>query len=772
MYESFYGLREKPFSLLPDPAYLYLSDKHQMALSLLEYSFLNKAGFCVISGATGAGKTTLIRHLLNQFGANVSVGLITNIHQSFGELLRWILMAFNLNYSGDSQPQLYQIFVNFLIEQYGKNRNTILIIDEAQNMSVETLEELRMLSNINTGKDQVLQIILVGQPGLRDKLCRPELEQFAQRISVDYHLEPLNREEVHHYIYHRLKVAGGDPQIFTKDAADVAYRHSGGTPRLINLLCESALVYGYAEGITRLPAQLVEDVARERQAHGLLPRMDTRTGTGTPAHAILDTVASVERISKRATAMDGGSTRNAGAISSATAMDGGSTRNAGAISSATAMDGGSTGLRSLEANAKAISSAPLSTQTLLQPQPMESRRVAPEIQRHNGVSYQDGGTDVVEATKQENHHHIDIDVDVEQFIPAATQPILAGSARASSVSKLIHLNAASRLTAEGSGQVDPPARSSAVLPASDTAKTSKLDLDKEPGRTATGEKAGAPPMDTAIPASSRATRVFRPEYISPTITKFDMPRADGISKQTGNSSRWIITGLVGLFTVASFAAAVYFSLVYFKSDAGSPASQAPMSVIMPSPAPAPSPSDADTTPSVSPESAAPIDPFMVEALQRERDAAIAQAKALERERDAALVAAQAREQANAAALAAAQAREREKAATLDALKAQERARTAELEAIVARERERAMALEAAAAQVRKSQAEDKAQTEIKADTNEGVSAASAGETGPRPGPHNEVKVAPPPAAAKESSVEFSTNPCKGPSAKFLSTCKE
>ena len=304
MYESFYGLREKPFSLLPDPAYLYLSDKHQMALSLLEYSFLNQAGFCVISGATGAGKTTLIRHLLTQFGDNVSVGLITNTHQSFGELLRWILMAFNISHSGDSQPQLYQTFVNFLITQYGKNRNTILIVDEAQNMSVETLEELRMLSNINTGKDQVLQIILVGQPGLRDKLRRPELEQFAQRIAVDYHLEPLNREETPNYIRHRLKVAGGDPEIFTQDATDAVYRYSGGTPRLINLLCESALVYGYAEGITRLPAQLVEDVARERQANGLLPRMDTSTtmpADPSPAHGSLAMAAPREPASKRTT---------------------------------------------------------------------------------------------------------------------------------------------------------------------------------------------------------------------------------------------------------------------------------------------------------------------------------------------------------------------------------------------------------------------------------------------------------------------------------------
>ena len=273
MYEVFYGLKEKPFSLLPDPSYLYLSEKHQMALTLLEYSLVNQAGFCVISGVTGAGKTTLIRYLLNQFGDNVAVGLITNTHQSFSDLLRWILMAFNLDYSSDSKPRLYQTFVNFLIERYAKNRNTVLIVDEAQNMSVETLEELRMLSNINADKDQVLQVILVGQPGLRDKLNRPDLEQFAQRIAVDYHIEPLNAEETRNYIRHRLTIAGGDPELFERDAAQLVYHYSNGTPRLINLLCESALVYGYAEGLPRISAQLVDEVARERRSHGLLPHL-------------------------------------------------------------------------------------------------------------------------------------------------------------------------------------------------------------------------------------------------------------------------------------------------------------------------------------------------------------------------------------------------------------------------------------------------------------------------------------------------------------------
>lgn len=272
MYRKFYGLREKPFSLLPDPAFLYPSEKHSMALVLLEYGLSNQTSFSVITGGIGTGKTTLIRQLLAQLGRDVSVGLISNTHRSFGELLQWVLLAFNLEYTGRDKVGMYQLFVDFLIGEYAKNRRTVLIIDEAQNMAPETLEELRMLSNINADKDQVLQMILVGQAGLRDTLRHPDLEQFAQRIAVDYNLEPLNRDETRSYIRHRLQVAGGDPGLFDDAACDAVFRHSGGTPRLINLLCDTALVYGYAEQVTRVGAPLVEDVAQEKFKGGIFPR--------------------------------------------------------------------------------------------------------------------------------------------------------------------------------------------------------------------------------------------------------------------------------------------------------------------------------------------------------------------------------------------------------------------------------------------------------------------------------------------------------------------
>jgi general secretion pathway protein A len=271
MYETFYKLREKPFTLLPDPGFLFLSKKHRMALTLLEYGLMSQAGFTVISGDIGAGKTTLIRHLLDHMDREHTVGLISNTHCSFGELLQWILLAFNLEYANLDKVEMYRRFIDFIIDEYAHNRRVVLIVDEAQNMSAETLEELRMLSNVNADKDQALQVILVGQRELRDTLRRPDLIQFAQRISVDYHLEPLSEEETVCYIRHRLEVAGGNPLLFEEDACRAVYRYSNGVPRLINLLCDTALVYGYAEQHEQIGSVLVTDVAREKQQGGIFP---------------------------------------------------------------------------------------------------------------------------------------------------------------------------------------------------------------------------------------------------------------------------------------------------------------------------------------------------------------------------------------------------------------------------------------------------------------------------------------------------------------------
>jgi len=270
MYESFYHLREKPFSLLPDPSFLYPSRNHRMALTMLEYGLMNPtAGFTVITGEIGAGKTTLIRQLLNQLDDELAVGLITNTNAAFGDLMQWVAMAFGLEYKGREKVELYESFMQHVIDEYARGRRTVLIIDEAQNLTSATLEELRMLSNVNADKDQVLQLVIAGQPQLRATLEREDLRQFVQRISVSYHLEALNAEETREYIRHRLNVAGGDPDLFDDEASNLIWYHSRGVPRLINTLCDTVLVYGFADQRELIDADLVREVARDRKAGGL-----------------------------------------------------------------------------------------------------------------------------------------------------------------------------------------------------------------------------------------------------------------------------------------------------------------------------------------------------------------------------------------------------------------------------------------------------------------------------------------------------------------------
>ena len=195
MYEAFYGLREKPFSILPDPDLIYWGQNHRLAFAMLEFGVMNSAGFTVITGEIGSGKTTLIRHLLSRLDPKIAVGLISNTPRGTDGLLTWVMMSLNKPFEG-SYPTLFRNFQQFLYEEHNKGRRVILIVDEAQNLGLETLEELRMLSNINADKNQYLQIILVGQPQLKDMLRTPQLVQFAQRVSSDFHLRALNAEEV------------------------------------------------------------------------------------------------------------------------------------------------------------------------------------------------------------------------------------------------------------------------------------------------------------------------------------------------------------------------------------------------------------------------------------------------------------------------------------------------------------------------------------------------------------------------------------------------
>jgi general secretion pathway protein A len=272
MYEAFYGMKVRPFALTPDPSFLFMSRKHRSAFSMLEYALTGQAGFTVITGAIGSGKTTLIRHLLKRMDRGTNYGVISNTHESLGDLLHWILAAFGISVNSDDPTVRYQAFVRYLIAQFGDGKQTILIVDEAQNLSLESLEQLRLLSNINADEGhQLLQMILVGQPELLTKLRRPELVQFAQRISENYHLSPLNVIETKGYIRHRLQVSGVGPELFTDEAMQAVFYFTNGVPRMINAICDMALVYGYAESATTIDIDIVLNVIRDKQKGALLP---------------------------------------------------------------------------------------------------------------------------------------------------------------------------------------------------------------------------------------------------------------------------------------------------------------------------------------------------------------------------------------------------------------------------------------------------------------------------------------------------------------------
>lgn len=271
MYEAYFGMRVKPFSLLPDPDFIYPTKKHRMAMALLEYTLLNGAPFCILTGEIGSGKTTLVQHLIKRLEHTFTPGVITHTHATIVELLQWILMAFDLDYRGKNKTECYETLIDFLRQQHKQGKRTLLVVDEAQNLDLHTLEELRMLSNINIGHEHVLQIILAGQPQLRTKMQDPSLEQFAQRIALCYHLEALSREEIGAYIRFRLNKAGGSEELFTEEAMDVIHRETGGIPRLVNIVCDLSLLFAYTEESKVVTAEAVLEAIRMESINGLLP---------------------------------------------------------------------------------------------------------------------------------------------------------------------------------------------------------------------------------------------------------------------------------------------------------------------------------------------------------------------------------------------------------------------------------------------------------------------------------------------------------------------
>ncbi len=704
MYESFYGLTEKPFTLLPDPEYLFLSPKHQRALTLLQYGMMNQAGFSVICGDTGAGKTTLIRRLLSDLEDNTTVGLITNTHQSFGELLNWVLMAFGLDGEGKSKSQMHHIFVNFLVEQYAQNRHTVLIVDEAQNMKADTLEELRMLSNINADKNQVLQVILAGQPALRETLRRPELMQFAQRIAVDYYLEALNEQETHDYIQHRLQVAGAQQTIFTDDACSAIYQYSGGTPRLINLLCDTALVYGYAEQRKTIDAALVHDVVREQHSNSIIPTFNT-----SQPHAT-DKLPPVQ---------------------------------------------------------------PESTLQEEKPAPAQSAPSQPVQKTHESTSSVEARPEDQADTRTETPAEA-------KAAPVSEQPTEQATATASTEkpakpeadAPIADLARRAHQAVNEDGPAEDTTQSASADSLSDQGRRESTNTESNAETDTTYHAAGSIDHhhhrhDDAAPYTSQ--RNHREEHY-PIVHIEDNPR---------KGLNLVLIGLVTGMFIASMMMMVFAWIMLAERD-----------------------DSVDTATQT--ESSQPViseaERLELEALKKERDAALAASRALERERDAALTAAKAQEQMRAAEVRTAEIlaeQERKTEARLN--KARTRAREAEIAEARVRERERALQLRAQqrAAELeaqlqaerqealRAEQARRELQAQQAALKAEQQSKQSAGQTSATvefisEGEDNSYKPLQPPqetgtqakqATQEEDQSSFSANPCNTPSAKFLSTCK-
>ncbi len=688
MYESFYQLQERPFSLLPDPDYLYRSDRHGTALALLEYSLLNRTGFCVISGEAGTGKTTLIRYVLAQCADSLRFGLISNTHRSFDELLTWIFLAFGLDYQGKTKLELYDGFIQFVIDQYAKNRQTVLVIDEAQNMSPETLEELRMLSNVNSEKDQVLQMILVGQPGLSESLRQPGLEQFAQRIAVNYHLEPLGREETAEYIRHRLAVAGGVAEIFDETACEAVFHYSRGIPRLINLLCDNTLVYGFAQQQRTVNAEIVRHVINDREAHGTLPRFASDT----------------EEIPDSTVSQD---------VPVAYAVEPATPLSEKELSTSASCEIEATPVDQEEELLQA-------SQGAMQIGSAGGKAVPPLVQSPTAVS--------LEAASSQPPAVISKLVTMDAWLRKSPR---SGTRQNAETVLETRKPSPAAVAVQSDASVDPNVKQPAV---------SAGDDDWQP----------AYPGESAVPGESSVG-----DHLEGGA---DMVRDDLSADRRERRSRafWGAAAALG-FVGGLLVAAILIGAVYLRlgpagqriplavpSKTASLPSASPAAVSPPA-APsvpvAPAPAAQPPTASVA---AKPVDHIRLRELKRERDAALAEARALEKERDAALAVANAREQATSA--------------ELHELRAEERAKMAEIAAKAAQNRAQAERVSAPA----KPQVSPAAAAKLAAASQPKTAAVAVAQK----------PVAPSPVGHKSAPLTFSANPCKGPSAKFLSTCKE
>jgi general secretion pathway protein A len=312
MYEDFYGLKERPFTLIPDPDYLFLGSQHKLARAYLEYGLKERLGFVVLTGEVGSGKTTLIKSLLRDQPAGQRLGVLYQTSVEAEDLLDLLLKEFAVRgHFGGSRTARLGAFNQFLLSAYGHGEPAVLVVDEAQNLGAGALEELRLLSNLQTEKEPLLQVILVGQPGLRDRLRHPALRQLAQRVAIHYHLNPLDKAETKEYIHFRLARAGGSG-IFTASALDKLYSYTQGVPRRINAWCDLALVAGFAEGRHQLDGEFIDLVIatqggslEDLEEGALPPEVLMEKGNPADSASVNGLKAQIQELAGRLTRMEG-----------------------------------------------------------------------------------------------------------------------------------------------------------------------------------------------------------------------------------------------------------------------------------------------------------------------------------------------------------------------------------------------------------------------------------------------------------------------------------